>query len=380
MMMNEEVDGKENMLYRDQNPVNSGLHDHFRAEEKRIRKSWREYESNRLNSRKRKGNDQAVEDSYEFVRSMGIETFEASSSIEISGLSSRILPVSSLMVDSKATVYRPPGTPDGLYVIKHALSLGNQLYWANIAVNDYSKASHTNLTNLSHLSTSQTINSSSSGNSSHTEDYSDLWSQSILENNDFALFKSLRWASLGYHYDWTARRYQKDLLSPFPSNLAAYCLILANHVGHSLTAEAAIVNYYPSGTSMSGHLDDAELTMEEPIVSISIGCPALFLIGGRTKDILPTTILLESGDVVVMADESRYCYHGVPIVLPHSHSSSQPFRAIDKSSSYYHVANYLCQGRININVRRVLPPGAEWIDRQGSGAKPQASSSSSESK
>ena len=34
--------------------------------------------------------------------------------------------------------------------------------------------------------------------------------------------------------------------------------------------EAAIVNYYPAGASMGGHLDDAEINMEQPIVSIDV--------------------------------------------------------------------------------------------------------------
>eukprot|EP01035_Chromulina_nebulosa_P036175 gene36175-48699_t len=68
-----------------------------------------------------------------------------------------------------------------------------------------------------------------------------------------------------------------------------------------MLAEAAIVNYYPCGTSMSGHLDDAEQAMDEPIVSISLGCPAIFLIGDTTKDISPIPILIRSGDVIVMS-------------------------------------------------------------------------------
>jgi hypothetical protein len=85
----------------------------------------------------------------------------------------------------------------------------------------------------------------------------------------------------------------------------------------SITVEAAIVNYYPVGSYMSGHVDDAEHAMDEPIVSINLGCPAIFLLGGRSKGDPPLPILVRSGDVIVMAHESRFCYHGVPAVLPH---------------------------------------------------------------
>eukprot|EP01034_Spumella_vulgaris_P021619 gene21619-27658_t len=67
---------------------------------------------------------------------------------------------------------------------------------------------------------------------------------------------------------------------------------------------------------MGGHLDDAEHTMEKPIVSISLGCSAIFLLGGKDRTIKPIPILLRSGDALVMSGESRYCYHGVPVILP----------------------------------------------------------------
>jgi hypothetical protein len=68
---------------------------------------------------------------------------------------------------------------------------------------------------------------------------------------------------------------------------------------------------------MSGHIDDAEHCLDEPIVSFSVGCPAVFLIGGRSKSEAPTGILLRSGDALVMSGASRTCYHGVPLIMKH---------------------------------------------------------------
>ena len=68
---------------------------------------------------------------------------------------------------------------------------------------------------------------------------------------------------------------------------------------------------------MSGHIDDAEHCLDEPIVSFSIGCPAVFLIGGRSKSEAPTAVLLRSGDALVMSGPSRTCYHGVPLIMKH---------------------------------------------------------------
>jgi alkylated DNA repair protein alkB family protein 1 len=62
-------------------------------------------------------------------------------------------------------------------------------------------------------------------------------------------------------------------------------------------------------------VDDAEHDLSKPIVSISLGCPAVFLLGGETRDTPPTAVLLRSGDAVVLAGESRRWYHGLPRVF-----------------------------------------------------------------
>ena len=51
----------------------------------------------------------------------------------------------------------------------------------------------------------------------------------------------------------------------------------------------------------------------------------MFLIGGQTKDVTPKAIFIHSGDIVVMSDQSRLSYHGVPKILsPSSHGSTVP--------------------------------------------------------
>jgi hypothetical protein len=116
--------------------------------------------------------------------------------------------------------------------------------------------------------------------------------------------------------DWTKRTYQRNLKSLFPDDLANLCNSIAQVANTELRSEAAIVNFYPMATNMGGHLDDAEHTMEKPIISISIGCSAIFLIGGRNRSTKPTPILVRSGDAVIMSGESRYSYHGIPLILP----------------------------------------------------------------
>lgn len=55
--------------------------------------------------------------------------------------------------------------------------------------------------------------------------------------------------------------------------------------GCSMKPEAAIVNYYNlerKSLPMGPHQDDLELTMKAPVVSISVGCTAVFLVGTHT--------------------------------------------------------------------------------------------------
>ena len=68
----------------------------------------------------------------------------------------------------------------------------------------------------------------------------------------------LAWVTLGYHYQWTERRYEPTKRSRFPPQLARLADELASAAGWRLRAEAAIVNYYHAGSTMGGHRDDAE--------------------------------------------------------------------------------------------------------------------------
>jgi DNA alkylation damage repair protein AlkB len=126
---------------------------------------------------------------------------------------------------------------------------------------------------------------------------------------------SLRWVTLGRHYDWSNRKYT-DYSNPFPAELGQLCKDIVRVVDHenSIEAQAAIINFYPKSSSMGGHQDDAEFCLHRPIVSISLGVACTFLLGGLTKDEKPLAILLTSGDAVVFGGESRLRYHGVPKV------------------------------------------------------------------
>ncbi|MFO7854515.1 MAG: alpha-ketoglutarate-dependent dioxygenase AlkB [Paracoccaceae bacterium] len=75
--------------------------------------------------------------------------------------------------------------------------------------------------------------------------------------------------------------------------------------------DCCLVNWYGEGAKMGLHVDRDEGRFDAPVVSISLGDPGLFRVGGtRRKD--PTrSVWLESGDVARLAGEARLAYHGI---------------------------------------------------------------------
>jgi alkylated DNA repair protein (DNA oxidative demethylase) len=79
--------------------------------------------------------------------------------------------------------------------------------------------------------------------------------------------------------------------------------------------DACLINLYEPGTRLSLHRDENERDLTAPIVSVSLGLPAVFLFGGNRRSDRPRRILLESGDIVVWGGSDRLVSHGV-VPLP----------------------------------------------------------------
>ncbi|MGA7869226.1 MAG: DNA oxidative demethylase AlkB [Stellaceae bacterium] len=75
--------------------------------------------------------------------------------------------------------------------------------------------------------------------------------------------------------------------------------------------DACLINRYEPGTRLSLHRDENERDLAAPIVSVSLGLPAIFLFGGNRRGDRPRRILLESGDIVVWGGPDRLVYHGI---------------------------------------------------------------------
>ncbi|TWC05987.1 DNA-N1-methyladenine dioxygenase [Bradyrhizobium macuxiense] len=89
---------------------------------------------------------------------------------------------------------------------------------------------------------------------------------------------------------------------------------------HGFAPEACLINRYVPGAKLSLHQDKDELDYGAPIVSISLGLPAIFLFGGLKRSDTPRRYRLEHGDVAVWGGPSRLFYHGVAPLADGEHS------------------------------------------------------------
>jgi len=75
--------------------------------------------------------------------------------------------------------------------------------------------------------------------------------------------------------------------------------------------DACLINRYIAGAKLGLHQDRDERDAWAPIVSISLGLPAVFLWGGQSRSDPVRRLRVESGDVAVWGGPARFVYHGV---------------------------------------------------------------------
>jgi DNA oxidative demethylase len=88
----------------------------------------------------------------------------------------------------------------------------------------------------------------------------------------------------------------------------------------SFVPDACLINRYEPGAKMSLHQDKDEQDFRAPIVSVSLGLPAVFLFGGTRRSDKPKRYRLEHGDVVVWGGPSRLFFHGVAPLADAEHA------------------------------------------------------------
>ncbi|WP_158783634.1 DNA oxidative demethylase AlkB [Pantoea sp. BAV 3049] len=90
--------------------------------------------------------------------------------------------------------------------------------------------------------------------------------------------------------------------------------------------DACLINRYEPGAKLTLHQDKDEQDLKQPIVSVSLGLPAVFQFGGFERGDATQRVLLEHGDIVVWGGPSRLRYHGILPLKPGIHALIGAFR------------------------------------------------------
>jgi alkylated DNA repair protein (DNA oxidative demethylase) len=129
---------------------------------------------------------------------------------------------------------------------------------------------------------------------------------------------------------WVADRrgYRYDPLDPesglrwpaLPQSFRTLSREAAARAGYPyFVPDACLLNRYAPGARLSLHQDRDERDLRAPIVSVSLGLPAVFLWGGNERGDKARKVALHHGDVVVWGGPSRLRFHGVQAIKEGEH-------------------------------------------------------------
>ncbi|KAL9000706.1 MAG: hypothetical protein Q9169_000742 [Polycauliona sp. 2 TL-2023] len=179
----------------------------------------------------------------------------------------------------------------------------------------------------------------------------------IANVNDVPVYE---FADLPGQYDWTQKAYPEGNPPGFPNDIAQLTQGIFEHI----RPEAAIVNFYSPGDSLSIHRDVSEAS-DVGLVSVSLGCDGIFIVGledTSSKTVEHVVMRLRSGDAVYMSGPSRYAWHSVPQVLAGTcppglkdWPASTLLTGNESSASDRFAAwrGWMAHKRINLNIRQM---------------------------
>jgi alkylated DNA repair protein (DNA oxidative demethylase) len=123
----------------------------------------------------------------------------------------------------------------------------------------------------------------------------------------------------------------------------------ADLTGETAPPNQSLINYYDDKAKLGLHQDRGDSSLNAPVVSISLGDDATFVVGGFTRKDPLRRLALHSGDIVWFGGPSRLIFHGVEGI--HAGSTS-----ILKDAGLFDT------GRINVTLRRLDRSGHDTGD------------------
>jgi alkylated DNA repair protein (DNA oxidative demethylase) len=123
---------------------------------------------------------------------------------------------------------------------------------------------------------------------------------------------------VGWVSDRTGYRYaptDPDSGEPWPAMPASFLDLAVRAAAEAgfpnYDPDACLINRYLAGTKLGLHQDRDEKDQWAPIVSVSLGLPAVFLWGGKRRSDPVRRLRVENGDIAVWGGPARFVYHGV---------------------------------------------------------------------
>ena len=127
------------------------------------------------------------------------------------------------------------------------------------------------------------------------------------------------WNGLTYNYEDTRSDFDGLAVPVIPERFAELARLAAADAGFTMQPDLCIMNFYSPDAKMGVHQDKDErpetIAAGIPIVSLSLGDAARFVVGGLSRRDPTQPLVLRSGDVLVMGGPSRLRYHGVTRIL-----------------------------------------------------------------
>jgi DNA alkylation damage repair protein AlkB len=127
------------------------------------------------------------------------------------------------------------------------------------------------------------------------------------------------WNGLTYSYEDRRSDFDNRPVPPVPPAWLDLATSAAADAGFMMRPDLCIMNYYTAESRMGVHQDKdeshASIEAGAPIVSVSLGDAARFVVGGTARREPTQPLMLHSGDVLVMGGPSRLRFHGVTRIL-----------------------------------------------------------------
>jgi DNA alkylation damage repair protein AlkB len=127
------------------------------------------------------------------------------------------------------------------------------------------------------------------------------------------------WNARTYTYESTRSDFDHAPVAEVPAEWRALAGRVAAEAGFVFEPDICLINLYAADGRMGLHKDKdespASIAAGRPVVSLSLGDSARFLLGGLRRRDPVETLVLESGDAFVFGGASRLRYHGVSRIL-----------------------------------------------------------------